>query len=332
MMKRIMVTAIVPMFVLSLLAAGQASADEVVLKKGQRIKGTIVQANSTKVVVEIAAGKQMTFERADVAEMITPQSEDLAKADKLIKAGDMDGAQKALESVVKSGGVMKAEAQVKLMQCCFAAGQWEKGAQLYFSLLNAGAGDDVAGCFPWEGIGGEQSAAILKGLAGAGGLTGVAADVGDVVKAWAKCAPDPKADVKAAMGSALSSKEPLVSSAAAIAQMQLLFQGKDYDGCLACIEKRLAKLEGTAQAWGLYWKGRCLLEKGDVERAALALLQAGWSASAPNMLGGDSLFMAAACFEKKRQNDRAQDLYHEIAEEYPLALCAAEARKKAPAQ
>ena len=114
--------------------------------------------------------------------------------------------------------------------------------------------------------------------------------------------------------------------------MQLLFQGKDYDGCLAFVGKRLPKLEGTAQAWGLYWKGRSLLEKGDVEHAALALLQAGWSPSAPNILAGDSLFMAAACFEKKRQNDRAMELYHEIAEEYPLALCAAEARKKAPTQ
>jgi len=313
---------------LVLLVWVQASADEVVLKKGQRVKGTVVEADAAKVVIEIAAGKQMTFPRAEVAEIITAQSEELAKADKLVKAGEMDAAQKTLEAVVKSGGIMKSEAEVKLMQCCFAAGQWEKGAQLYFKLLSAGAGEDVAFGFPWQGVSAEQSGAIVKGMAAAGELTGAAAGVGEVVKAWAKCAPDPKADPKSALAAALASKEALVSNTAAVAQMQLMCQGKDYDGCLAFIEKQLPKLEGPAQAWGVYWKGRCLVEKGDLDRAALAFLRVGWQSSASNMLAGDSLFMAAACFEKKRQNDRAADLYHEIAQEHPLAMSAGEARKK----
>jgi len=308
-----------------------AAADEVVLKSGIKIQGNIVEADSAKVVVQ-TSGRNITYKRADVAEIHSAQSEDLAQAEKLLKDGQMEKAQKALEAVVKSGGLLKADAQIKLMQCYFSSGQWEKGTQLYFSLLSAGAGEDVAAGFPWHGVSGAQAAVILKGMGAAGELSGAASGAADAVKAWAKCAQDPKADPKSALASALASSDPIVSNTAAAAQMQLMFQAKDCDGCLAFIEKRLPKMEGSGQAWGLYWKGRCLVEKGDQERAALAFLRVGWNSASTNMLAGDSLFQAAACFEKKRQNDRAQDLYREIAQEYPLALCATEARKKAGGQ
>jgi TolA-binding protein len=332
MTKRIVVSASILSLALVLLGWHQATADEVVLKSGIKIQGTIVEADSTKVVVQTASGKSITYKRADVAEVHTAQSEDLAKADKLLKAGQMDQAQKVLEAVVKSGGLMKSDAEIKLMQCYFSASQWEKGAQLYFSLLSAGAGEDVAGSLPWQGITGEQGAAILKGMAAAGELADVAAGVGNVVKAWAKCAQDPNADPKAALGEPLASKDTIVSGTAAVALMQLMFQRKDYDGCLAFIEKKLTKLEGPAEAWGVYWKGRCLLEKGDLEHAVLAFLRVGWTSAGSGMLAGDSLFMAAVCFEKKRQDDRAHELYREVAQEYPLAMNVAEARKKAGEQ
>jgi TolA-binding protein len=307
-------------------------ADEVVLKSGIKIQGSIESADSTKVVVVTPSGKRMTYARADVAQMKSQQSELVERADNLLKAGKISQAQKELTAIVESGGLFKSDAQIKLMQCLFLSGQWEKGVALYLSVLNADPGTTIAANFPWQGIGAEQADAILKGIAGAGELSGPAAAVADVFKTWAKCAKDSAADVKTALGGALASKEAAVSDTAAVAQMHLLFQRKDCDGCQAFIQKLFSKLDATSQAWGRYWQGRCLLEKGDLERAALAFLRVGWTSADLPALAGDSLFMAATCFEKKRQSDRAAELYNEIAQEYPLALCIAEARKKAKGQ
>jgi len=311
---------------------GSSLADEIVLKSGIKIQGNIVEADAMKVVVETAGGKRMTYMRASVAEIRSAQSEDLARADKLLKGGHMVEAQKVLESVAASGGLMKSDAQVRLIQCYFRTGKWEKGVALYLSVLNAEPAAMVAAGFPWNGIGPEQAEAVLKGVSAAGQLAGTAAGIADVVKAWAKCAKDPSADLKAALGGAAASQEAVVSDAAAVAQMQLMCQRKDYDGCLAFIQKRLAKLDAAAQPWGHYWRGRCLLAKEDLERAALAFLRVGLTSENSGALAGDSLFMAATCFEKKRESDRALGLYGEVAQDYPLALSADEARKKAGAE
>lgn len=302
--------------------------DEIVLKSGIKIPGKIVQADSTNIVVETAAGKTISYKRSDVAEMRSSEFEELDRADKLLKAGKMREAEKVFEGLAQGGGLVRSDAQKRLMECAFVSEQFEKGTRLYLALLNSDPGPDIAGGFPWHRASAGNAGAIGKGIAAAGQVTGIAAEIAELLRRWVKCTETPATDPKSALAALLDSKESLVSDTTGIVLIRILVERKDYDGALALIEKQMPKLGGLAQAWAGYWKGECLLQKGDVERAALAFLRIGLIGTGPSALTGDSLFMAAVCFEKKHQSERARDIYREIAEEHPLALSSAEARKK----
>lgn len=296
-------------------------ADEVALKTGITIKGRVVARDARKVVV-VTGGREMSYEADKVAEVKLAPIPEFEEGRRLLAAGKVAAAAAEFEKVVRGEKTLfQEEARACLVSCYLRANRPDEAVTTYLEMLREDPDSRHKFCFPW------QYAVSLRDLSAIVGESGAASALG----AWAFLGQGKTAEAQERISSLLQSRNAATKEMGLILQLRLLFDQKKTDACLKLADEKEAGASDAVRPWLWYWRGRCLLAKGDCLRAALDLLRVATLYPANEPLAGECLYLAGQCFEKMGRNDRAKREYREAAANFPVSIAADLARDRAAA-
>ncbi|NOZ21059.1 MAG: tetratricopeptide repeat protein [Planctomycetes bacterium] len=319
-----------PVYVLAffLSLASLSWADEVILKSGISLKGQVVGRNSRQVAI-MSSGRKMTYKTDDVVSVKLDPLPEFEEGKKHLAEGNVAAAIRAFERVLSGPRVLfQEDARAELVFCYFRSGRPDDAVAAFLDMVREAPDSRHRWRFPWhyEGELGNASR-IRKEIESARHATGLRS----ALEAWVALVSGNIAEAQSKIPFLLRDKDPVVAGVGIILQIRLLYQSKDLEECMKLAAQQKPKAPDDVQPWLDYWRGRCFLAKKDYPRAALAFLHVPTLYPQNECLAGDSLYLVGQCFEKMGETDRARREYAALMSQFPAAMAADQARKRAGA-
>ncbi len=287
-------------------------ADLIVLKNGQRIRGTITRADERQVSIKSGPG-ELTYPRAAVQSMDMSEPGTFKSAKEAFKRGDFARALKLFDESMKytkhpvlmiHAMEAKSVAYLKSGQAGNALKEWaplvEKNPK-YAALTLA---DFLMNASTWD-----SSIASVIGSTSATGAETIAAIA--ALKAMASINEKNWAEAESAIAGLRTGPTQLAKDAAEYIQARLFIgQGKSKQ-VIDEFYQRAESLTGHGRAYGFYGVGLAHLREQQGEKAMLAFLRVGLLHPELAALAGDALYEGAVILEES-QPKAAANFYKQI--------------------
>jgi len=318
--------------VLAAAVIAPASADEIVLTTGIPVRGRVLRADETEVVVLTEDGRRARFPRTKVARirLISPAA--LRLADDLYTNGHYAAAADAYQRAATAlgAGLLRERTRVRLVQCLVASGEDVRAVVAFLDLVRDHPNSSAAVALPLFGMDLNDPAGVIAALEER--ERDVANDrvlrLLRALKFWAHLSKGEAKEAARLADDLAGDDDPTARSLAVVCRGWQRWRAGQAADAVRQVEAAKPRLTAVARPHADVLLAQCHAALGQHREALLAALHLAFAYDDYPHLAAEGLYRAGLSCLALTQQRRALEMFQRLVTLYPASRRVAGARRR----